>query len=152
MKRSLYLAIAAGVLLSACSKKDGMTYAERRAVGQYKFEKVVVHDGLRSTNVTQDYNNMILQLNNVKEAALVDQNAGVTYLGKYDIIEQTGTTTTDDDGNTTTNTDYTIIIDIKSPGRGNSYHWVGKNASFGSKMRFDAEKADGRYSFRLDKI
>lgn len=155
MKHSLYILLAGLLFMTACDKKDGLTYAERKAVGQYKFEKVVVYDDfLGSKNITQDYNNMILQLNDKKEAALIDQNNSITYFGKYDVITQTGTTYVDDDGSSSTTTEHTIIIDIKASGRGgNAWHWVGENASFGDKkMRFSARKTDGRHQFRLDKI
>ncbi len=140
--------------MAACEKNDGLTDAERKAIGQYKFEKVMLHNGfLKSDNVTQQYNNMILQLNDKKEAALIDQNNSVTYFGKYDVVTSSYTTT-DDDDNTNSNNDYTIIIDIKSNNRGgNTYYWHGKNASIGNKkIRFSAERAEGRYSFVLDKI
>lgn len=140
--------------MAACEKNDGLTEAERRAIGQYKFEKVTLHNGfLKSDNRTQEYNNMILQLNDKKEAALIDQNNSITYFGKYDVVTETYTTT-DDDGNTNSNNDYTIIIDIKSNNRGgNTYYWHGKNASISNKkIRFSAERAEGRYSFVLDKI
>lgn len=138
-------------ILSACTKNSQLNFAERRAIGQYKFEKVVRHHGfLKTDNLTQDYNNMILQLNDKKEAALIDQNNNnITYFGKYDIIANTGGT--DDDGNT--DTEYTIVISIESNGRGNQFHWVGQDASFTQgKMRFDVHRADGRYAFKLDKI
>lgn len=140
--------------MAACEKNDGLTDAERRAIGQYKFEKVTLHNGfLKSDNVTQEYNNMILQLNNKKEAALIDQNNSITYFGKYDVVTETYTTT-DDDGNSNSNNDYTIIIDIKSNTRGgNAFYWHGKNASINNrKIRFSTEKTEGRYAFVLDKI
>lgn len=140
--------------MAACEKNDGLTEAERRAIGQYKFEKVTLHNGfLKSDNRTQEYNNMILQLNDKKEAALIDQNNSITYFGKYDVVTETYTTT-DDDGNSNSNNDYTIIIDIKSNNRGgNAYYWYGRNASISNKkIRFSAERAEGRYSFVLDKI
>lgn len=143
------------ILLCSCDKKDGLTYAERKAVGQYKFEKVtVIDDFVRTENITQQYNNMILQLNDKKEAAIIDQNNSITYLGRYDVITQTTTGITDDDGNTSTNSDNTIIIDIKSPGRGNNqFYWVGENASFSNrKMKFTVHKGGSRYQFRLDKM
>lgn len=155
MKNLLYTSLSAVILLTAsCEKNDGLTEAERNAIGQYKFEKVMLHNGfLKSDNVTQQYNNMILQLNNKKEAALIDQNNSITYFGKYDVVTETYTTT-DDDGNSNSNNNYTIIIDIKSNNRGgNSYYWHGKDASIGNKkIRFSAERAEGRYSFVLDKI
>lgn len=155
MKRKLYIsAISTLVLLNiACTKNDHLTPLERKAVGQYSFEKVVIHkDGFKTENITQQYHNMILQLNDKREAALIDRNNNITYLGKYDIVVQNGTTMTDDDGNTTTNSNNTIIIDIKGGGRGGDYHWVGEDASFGNKLRFNTQKADGRYAYKLDKI
>lgn len=155
MKSALYISLSAVILFSAaCEKNDGLTEAERKAIGQYKFEKVVRHDGfLKSDNVTQQYNNMILQLNDKKEAALIDQNNSITYFGKYDVVTATNTFT-DDEGNNNSNNDHTIIIDIKSNSRGGTaYYWLGENANITNrKIRFNAEKADGRYSFVLDKI
>lgn len=155
MKNLLHISLSAIILLmAACEKRDGLTEAERKAIGQYKFEKVVLHNGfLKSENVTQQYNNMILQLNEKKEAALIDQNNSITYFGKYDVVTETYTTT-DDDGNSNNNNDNTIIIDIKSNDRGGkTYYWHGKNAQINNrKIRFSAEKVEGRYSFVLDKI
>ena len=155
MKAITLIAALSLILLSvsSCQKNDDLTPVERRAVGEYKFEKVVIHDDwFDNKNITQEYNNMILQLNDRKEAAIIDQNNNVTYYGKYDIVEQRGNTVTDDDGNTSTNINYTIIIDIKSPGRGSGFHWVGENASFGNKMRFTVKRTNGRHTFKLDKI
>lgn len=153
MNNTLLTFVIAAITFSSCTKNNNTTWAERQAIGQYSFEKVVVrNDGLKSKNVTQDYHNMILQLNDRKEAALIDRNSNTTYLGKYDVVEQQSNSVTDDEGNTTTTTNRTIIIDIKSPGRGGGYHWVGENASFGKKLRFSAQKADGKYVFKLDKI
>lgn len=155
MKSALYISLSAVILFSAaCKKNDGLTEVERRAVGQYKFEKVVRHDGfLKSDNVTQQYNNMILQLNDKKEAALIDQNNLITYFGKYDVVTENNNWT-DDEGNTNSDNNHTIIIDIKNNTRGGSaYYWLGENASITNrKIRFNVEKADGRYSFVLDKI
>ncbi len=155
MKNSLYILLACTVIFSsACTKSDNLTQVERRAVGQYKFEKVTVYkDFLNTDNVTQEYNNMILQLNDKKEAAIIDQNSGLTYLGKFDIVTQPTANYTDDEGNTNYSEDHTIIIDIKSPGRGTSFHWVGEHANITrNKIRFKAQKSDGKYRFRLDKI
>lgn len=155
MKAFTLIATLSLILLSvsSCQKNDGLTPVERRAVGEYKFEKVVIHDDwFDNKNITQEYNNMILQLDDKKEAAIIDQNNNITYYGKYDVIEQRGTNVTDDDGNTSTNVNYTIIIDIKTNGRGNGFHWVGQNASFGNKMRFTVKYPNERYKFKLDKI
>lgn len=157
MKYSLYLfGIFSMWFISACTKSDTLTPVERRAVGQYTFEKVTRHnDFAKTTNVTQDYHNMVLQLNDKKEAALIDQNHNVTYLGKFDVVSQTNSNynNDDDDDNDNGGDNHTIIIDIKSGVRGgNEFHWVGENASFGNKLRFTAQKADGRYTFKLDKI
>ncbi|MCB0696140.1 MAG: hypothetical protein KDC07_02170 [Chitinophagaceae bacterium] len=155
MRNLLYI-LCAGIILStgACNKYPNLTQAERKAIGQYKFEKVTKHkDFLSSENVTQDYNNMILQLNDQKEAALIDQNNNVTYFGKYDVVTQRTSTGTDDDGNTNYTSNHTIIIDIKSPGRGSNFHWVGEDANItNNKIRFTAHRSDGKYKFRLDKI
>lgn len=154
MKYPLYLcAIFSMFFINACTKHDNLTQVERRAVGQYTFEKVTRHsDFAKTTNVTQDYHNMILQLNDKKEAALIDQNNNITYLGKFDVVSQNNSNFNNDDDNDNGD-DHTIIIDIKSGVRGgNEYHWVGENASFGNKLRFTAQKADGRYTFKLDKI
>lgn len=155
MKNLLYISLSAIILLTtACEKNDGLSEAERTAIGQYKFEKVTLQSGfLKSENVTQQYNNMILQLNDKKEAALIDQNNSITYFGKYDVVTENNTWT-DDEGNTNADDNTTIIIDIKSNNRGgNAYYWHGRNASIGNKkMRFTAEKTEGRYSFVLDKI
>jgi|GEM_PF-7059658 len=155
MKNALFILLAGTIIFSnSCRKSDNLTFVERRAVGQYKFEKVTVNrDFLNTDNVTQEYNNMILQLNDEKEAAIIDQNNGVTYLGKYDIVTQPTANYTDDEGNTSYSDNHTIIIDIKSPGRGTSFHWVGENATITkNKIRFKAQKSDGKYKFRLDKI
>lgn len=155
MKNLLYITLAGIVIFSsACTKQDNLSRAERKAVGQYKFEKVtLVKDFLNTVNVTQDYNNMILQLNDKKQAAIIDQNNNITYLGKYDVVTQRVANGTDDDGNSNYNNEHTIIIDIKSPGRGSNFHWVGQRANItNSKLRFEAEKADGKYKFKLDKI
>ena len=101
MKAITLIAALSLILLSvsSCQKNDDLTPVERRAVGEYKFEKVVIHDDwFDNKNITQEYNNMILQLNDRKEAAIIDQNNNVTYYGKYDIVEQRGNTVTDDDG------------------------------------------------------
>ncbi len=155
MRKLFYLVIPIIVISASCTKKDGLTEAERKAIGQYKFEKVTIQKGfLKNENITQQYNNMILQLNDKKEAALIDQNNSITYFGKYDVVTETNTTYTDDDGNTSSSTNNTIIIDIDHPTRGgNGWYWHGRNASIGNKkMRFTDERAEGRYSFVLDKI
>lgn len=156
MKNLLCISVSAVILFTtACEKNDGLTDAERKAIGQYKFEKVVRHNGfLKSDNVTQQYNNMILQLNDKREAALIDQNNSITYFGKYDVVTEYNNTYTDDEGNSNSGNNNTIIIDIKSNNRGgNAFYWHGKNANITNrKIRFSAEKADGRYSFVLDKI
>ena len=154
MRNLLYAITSVVILGTSCTKNDGLTDAERRAVGQYKFEKVTKQKGfLSNENLTQEYNNMILQLNDKKEAALIDQNNSITYFGKYDVVTET-TTGTDDEGNDNSSYNYTIIIDIKNTGRGASvYYWHGQNASIGKrKIRFTAERAEGRYAFVLDKI
>ena len=109
MKNLLYICLSGVIVVfGSCGKIDNLSYIERRAVGQYKFEKVVLHDDFLSTrNVTQDYNNMILQLNDKKEAALIDQNNSITYLGKYEIVTQTNSNISDDEGNSGTTDDHT---------------------------------------------
>lgn len=152
MKKLHYIyIILLAMVISSCTRNYELTIAERKAIGEYKFEKVVRQDGfLSNDNVTQEYNNMILQLNDKKEAAIIDRNNGITYLGKYDVVTQR--TIVDDDGND--NTEHTIIIDVQSEGtRGTRFHWVGQDATItNNKMRFTVEKGDGRYRFRLDKI
>lgn len=92
MRKLFYLIIPAIVISASCTKKDGLTEAERKAIGQYKFEKVTIQKGfLKNENVTQQYNNMILQLNDKKEATLIDQNNSITYFGKYDVVTETNT-------------------------------------------------------------
>lgn len=152
MKKLHYIyIILLAMVISSCTRNYELTIAERKAIGEYKFEKVVRQNGfLSNDNVTQEYNNMILQLNDKKEAAIIDRNNGITYLGKYDVVTQR--TIVDDDGND--NTEHTIIIDVQSEGtRGTRFHWVGQDATItNNKMRFTVEKGDGRYRFRLDKI
>lgn len=150
MRHTAFILLLGTLIFASCTKNDHLTYWERKAIGQYTFEKVVIHDGfLNSTNVTQRYHNMILQLNEKKEAALIDRNNDITYFGKYDVVTQQQYT--DDDGNTTNNT--TIIIDIRSEDRGNAFYWVGKNATVNNnRIRFTSKKADGKYVFKLNKI
>lgn len=150
MKHSLII-LSAIIIMASCTKNNNQTWAERKAVGEYTFEKVILENenGFKIDNVTQQYNNMVLQLNDKKEAALIDRNHSITYFGKYEIVEEYVNNDDDDDNSS----DYTIIIDIKSPGRGEAtFHWVGEDASFGNKLRFRARKAEGRYRFRLNKI
>lgn len=153
MKGAIYIFMAiAGLMFTSCTKSYQASVAERKAVGQYKFEKVVRHDGfLNSDNLTQEYNNMILQLNERKQAALIDQNNNITYVGKYDIVTQT---VYNGDDNGSSSTEHTIIIDVSVDGsRGTQLHWVGQNARItNNKLKFSAEKPDGRYVFKLDKI
>lgn len=152
MKSSAFIiSILATVLLYSCTKQPHLTPQERRAIGQYTFEKVIRNDGfLKSDDVTHEYHNMILQLNEHKEAALIDQDNDITYLGKYDVVTQDMVS---NDGSTTTE-EHTIIIDIKpNGGRGNNFHWVGEEAQINQqKIRFKVQKADGRYRFKLNKL
>ena len=89
MKRLGFIALTIGILATGCTKTDNLTYLERRAVGEYTFEKVVIrNDFQKSENITQDYHNMVLQLDDRKQAALIDRNNGTTYIGKFDIVTQ----------------------------------------------------------------
>ncbi|MCB0699101.1 MAG: hypothetical protein H6551_04610 [Chitinophagales bacterium] len=152
MKRILQISalLLIATMFNAC-KKQCQNIAQKNAVGQYKFEKVVRHyDLLKTENRTGDYNNMILQLNDKNQAALIDQNNNITYTGKYEIY--TDYYGNDDDGNS--NVNYTIIIDLKGNGRGESdYYLYGENANIGrNKLYFWVRRGDGRYKFKLDKI
>lgn len=127
MKKALLLLLLPILALSlkSCDRDYYQARAERKAVGQYKFQKVVRHHGfLDAENITDEYDNMILQLNDKFEAALIDQNNNVTYTGDYDVIVS-NTYDYDDDGSS--DQQYTIIIDLRSSGRGNSgYYFVGE--------------------------
>lgn len=150
MRKLTFTLIVTIVIATGCTKTDNLTYLERRAIGEYIFEKVVVrNDFQKSENITQDYHNMVLQLDDKKQAALIDRNTSTTYLGKFDIVTQY--IGNDDDGNNTS--ENTIIIDIKSPNRGTNFHWVGEDANITTgRLRFKARKADGRHVFKLKKI
>lgn len=152
MKKTLLIPalLLIAIMFNAC-KKQYQNIAERNAVGQYKFEKVVRHyDILRTENLTGDYNNMILQLNDKYEAAIIDQNNNVTYTGHYEIY--TDYYDNNNDGNSDPN--YTLIISLEGNGRGESdYYFYGEDANIGrNKLQFWVRRGDGRYKYKLDKI
>ncbi len=155
MQKKLLLLFVPIVLiaLSACNNDYYQTRAEEKVVGQYKFQKVTKNEGFLNTdNITGEYNNMILQLNDEFEAALIDQNNNITYTGYYEVIASNDNNWSDDDDGG--DREYTIIIDLRNSGRGNSgYYFVGQDARIRPhKLIFNVYKGNDTYRYKLDKI
>lgn len=151
MKHTLLSIIfLAGLTMTACNKTDN-DILNRKIVGQYTFEKVTVSDGfLSNKNITDQYDDMVLQLNNKHEAAIIDAKNGITYTGDWSVT-QNNNTYTDDDG-TNTNVNYYIDIYV-SANRGQVIHFEGKNANINAhKMQFKVDRADGTYRYKLNKL
>lgn len=153
MKRILLgILFITGLTIVACTKTTSVPRAvHNRVVGQYIFDKVTVSDGfLNYDNITDEYKGMILQLNDKKEAAIVDVNTGITYTGDWNVTAYQSSYT-DDDG-TTTDTDYFIDIYV-SGGRGRIFHMEGRNAIINPhRMQFQVDRADGTYRYKLKKL
>lgn len=153
MRRLLLIfTIASIVGMYACEKAD----KSHKIVGRYKFEKVVIRDGIINTeNITQDYNNMILLLDDAGRAELVDQNNNINYYGVYQYDEDVDTYyLADDDGGNYNNTNNsTILIDVSDTVRGRRHHFLGKNVyRTQNKLRFTVPRADGDYRYKLEKF
>lgn len=152
MKRILLgILFIAGLMTVACTKTTVNKGVIKRIVGQYRFEKVTVNDGFLSTkNITDEYEEMILQLNNRYEAALIDVKNNITYTGDWRVTEYTGSYT-DDDG-TSTDTDYFLDIYV-SNGRGQIFHLEGRNANINPhRINMQVERAEGTYRYKLKKL
>lgn len=150
-----YFAIIFSLLLfAACTKGDRRTLTERAAVGQYRFEKVkIIRSILSVEDITNQYDGLILQLNDQFQAALIDEKASVTQTGIYYIEEDTYNIY-DDEGNSNTNTDHTIIIQLDANGRGfEERYFYGEDAEINRKrITFDVEHAEGTYRYKLIKL
>lgn len=143
--------ILLGLVSTGCRKTNIDTATHKRIVGQYRFEKVTIYDGFISTeNITNEYSEMILQLNNKREAALIDTKNGITYIGNWHATE-VKSSYTDDDG-TTTNTTYFLDIYVAGD-RGQIRHFAGRNATINPhRLKFTVDRADGCYKYKLKKL
>lgn len=153
--KAIHLTLALLILFGASCTRQNNTVrpaVERKIPGEYRFEKVTLHDGfLSSDDVTGDYNNMILQLNDQHEAALIDQNQDITYFGNWQVYSKT-VYYSDDDNGSQSNDEYTLMIDVQA-GRGQAYSFHGKNAQINlHKIKFEVQRADGKYKYKLCKL
>lgn len=152
MKKILLSLLALIALtIASCQKTAIPDNIHNRIVGQYRFEKVTIYDGFVTfTNITDRYAHMILQLNDKNEAAIIDSENGITYTGEWHAT-QVNNTYTDDDGYTT-NTTYFLNIYV-SAGRGQVMHFDGQNATINPhRLKFNVQRADGRYKYKLKKL
>ncbi len=139
------------LVATSCRKTRVSDNIVRRVVGQYTFEKVTVSDGfLNMDNITHKYDQMVLQLNNKREAAIIDAKNGITYTGDWSIT-QVNNRYTDDDGSTS---DVTYLLDIYvSAGRGKILHFDAYNTTINPhKLKFTVDRADGKYRYKLSKL
>ena len=157
MKNALLFSIFfLGLSTTACKKTFTESIANKNAVGQYTFEKVTRSDGfLNRKDITNEYNNIVLQLNDKNEAALINNETGVTYIGNWHITETytTNYSYDDDDGGGSNSTaNYTLTIHVSESAR-RSLNFYGKNATIRRhKIRFQEQKGDGKYRYKLNKL
>ncbi len=153
MKKTIYLhSLLIMLLFAACTKTNvDNRYVNKRVVGEYIFEKVTVNEGfLDNKNITSDYHNMKLQLNDKHEAALIDEERNIIYTGDWEVLQDQNYSSDDDDGND--NSEYIIIINTKG-GRGQTMNFYGENADLGlHKLKFEVDRVDGKYKYKLDKL
>lgn len=145
--------LAFSTLLFSCNKKNhSLTVTENKIVGQYRFEKVVVEQNIfKREDITGEYSDMILQLNDKKQAAIIDNTTGITITGFWDMSERYNTNTYSDD-NTTTNVQYTLNIEV-SGARGQDMWFYSDDATISAhKLQFKTHRADGDYIYKLEKL
>ncbi len=154
MKKILLALILIGIIGTyACKKKHDKP---PHIVGRYMFEKVMVRDGIINIkNATQEYNNMILMLNDQGRAELIDQNNDIHYYGVYQHDEDIDTyyLYNDDDGYYNSTDNSTLLISVSDTVRGRKFVFLGKDISRSkNKLRFTVSRADGDYRYKLKKF
>lgn len=147
MKNTVLLITAACLLAAGCKKARN-----QEGVGTWRFEKVTFTKpfSFNWDNRTDEYNDVVMQLNADHSASYSDPQHNKEYTGNWHVTANNNTTY-DSDGNQTTNVQYTIDINLVT-GTGEQKNFFGYDASFPwNTMYFFEKKDNGTYKYKLKK-
>lgn len=139
----LFVGLCALFILGSC-EKDGLTYTERRVLGDWTYTKVKYtrNWSVDPTDLTSDYNQFTITFNSDFSATYVDAETGESFSGIWDLIE-------DYDGENCTSD---IYASFNREVTGELFHVIFQNISVTKqKLRANYMDNDGRFRYVLSR-
>ncbi len=89
MKTFVPFLVLIGLLMGSCQKKDGLTYTERRILGDWTYSKVKFTENwsVKTQDLTADYDQLTLTLRADFTALYTNAETGEVYEGLWELSE-----------------------------------------------------------------